>query len=160
MKEDEVKALLVGESPRSFAHIVKRLETAGYRCQFAVSHEEAAKLSETEAFALVLSVSKPQDGAIALLVERLAGTEATFFWAHPVEDGCWWLPALRHGERCFGRPALRPSEFAGELDRIIAEQGVRKEAEIAPVVSVVVLQDTPQRRAVEPVLRATSRAAK
>jgi hypothetical protein len=43
------------------------------------------------------------------------------FYSQPVEDGCWWLPALRHGQNCFGSSALRPSQFIAALDEAIEE---------------------------------------
>jgi hypothetical protein len=141
MKNEGVDALLIGESARSFSHIVKRLEKAGCRCDFATSYEEAMQKLEKETFDLVLSVVRPEDGAIASLVERLAGSGASFYYAHPVEEGCWWLPALRRGEQCFGRPALRPSEFAGVLDQVVAELRGDKTEEPEPVISVVVIPE-------------------
>jgi hypothetical protein len=144
MKGEGVAALLIGESARSFSHIVQRLERAGCRCRFANSYEAALEQLEQETFDLVLSVIRPESGAIASLVRRLEGSGASFYYTHPVEEGCWWLPALRRGEQCFGRPALRPSEFAGVLDTVVAELHDEKTEAIEPVVSVVVLPE--QRR--------------
>lgn len=60
----------------------------------------------------------------------LAGTRATVFYVFPVQDSCWWLPALRQGVDCFGTPALRPNEFSAQLKHIL-KQPRRAAAQIA-----------------------------
>ena len=117
----EVKVLFIGETLGSFSHIAGRLEKGGCRCQFAKSYEEARQFINNEGFELVLSVALPRDNAIASITSLLAGSPTSFFYALPVEESCWWLPAIRQGKRCFGAPALRPSEFASLLDQVIAE---------------------------------------
>lgn len=121
MAEEELKVLLIGGSARGFSHIMSRLERSGCQCHFAKSYEEARQSLPNEEFCLVLSAVPPHDNAISSIVEALAGTGASFFYALPVEESCWWLPALRRGERCIGTPALRPSEFSIELDEVVAE---------------------------------------
>lgn len=70
---------------------------------------------------IVLSVIPRQEISVAEMTKLLSGSRASFFYGHPVEDGRWWLPALRRGERCLGAPALRPGEFAAELDALLKE---------------------------------------
>jgi hypothetical protein len=133
--------LLIGESDRSFSHITRRLERHGCYCRFADSYEQARELLAQETFSLVLSVIPPRKNAISLLTEMLLGTEASIYYVQPVEDSCWWLPALRQGERCFGTPALRPSEFAAVLDReverILGGVAVEPKPAVAPVISML-----------------------
>ncbi|HVB34580.1 MAG TPA: hypothetical protein VNJ52_09445 [Patescibacteria group bacterium] len=121
MKEEDVSVLLIGEAQRSFSHLASRLEKIGCRCEFAISYEEARHALQDGSFDLILSVAHPRDNAISSLADLLAGSPSTFFYALPVEESCWWLPALRQGERCFGAPALRPSEFSTLLDEVVAE---------------------------------------
>jgi hypothetical protein len=121
MKEEKLSVLLIGESERSFSHIEGRLEKSGCQCRFAKSYEEAHESLRNSNFDIVLSVIHPRDNAISSIADSLAGRPASFFYALPVEESCWWLPALRHGERCIGAPALRPSEFSMELDEVVAE---------------------------------------
>lgn len=121
--DPDLTVLLIGESPRSFTHISNRLEKGGCRCRFAQNYEEARQTLLNGSFDIVLSVVPPRDNAIASLTEILAGTGASFFYALPVEESCWWLPALRQGERCVGAPALRPNEFASVLDEVVT--GIR-----------------------------------
>ncbi|MDE3137002.1 MAG: hypothetical protein KGL59_10545 [Acidobacteriota bacterium] len=81
-----------------------------------------------------MSAIPPQPGAISSLTERLSGAKASFYYAYPVENGCWWMPALHRGERCFGAPAMRPAKFAGLIDQVVEEIRAERERErkIAP----------------------------
>lgn len=119
MDSARVKVLLVGDSPQAFSLSQRRLEKNGCRCQFAAS-EEVAGLLHREQFDLVLSI-KRTNGSTRNLAAMLSGSRASLFCALPVEEGCWWLPILRHGKACFGGPAMRPSEFVSELDALVAE---------------------------------------
>jgi hypothetical protein len=121
MKEGEIRVLLVGESTRSFQHLAQRLERRHCRCRTATSYNEAKQMIGEEVPDIVLSTVPPHQVGISALAGMLTGTEASFFHAHPVEDSCWWLPALRRGEPCFGTPALRPGQFTSVLDRLVEE---------------------------------------
>lgn len=118
---ENLNVLLIGDSPRSFTHIVNRLEKSGCDCRLVKSYDEARHAMLNEGFDIVLSVVAPRENAIVSLADTLAGTAASFFYALPVEESCWWLPALRRGQPCVGAPALRPNEFAGVLDEVVAE---------------------------------------
>lgn len=159
-EEESVDVLLVGESAGSFSHIVERLEKNGCRCRIANSYEEAQRLLTQETFELVLSVIAPRANAISLLADRLIGTHASVYYAQPVEDGCWWLPALRCGQRCFGTPALRPSEFAGLLGQLVQEVRTGRRSELEPAVRMFVLPDERRpREAVTPIIKLRSKIA-
>lgn len=134
-----VDVLLIGESARSFSHIAQRLEKDGCQCRFTNSYDEAHRLLAGENFELVLSVIPPKGNAISSLANLLVGTRASIYYAQPVEDGCWWLPALRFGERCFGAPALRPSEFSILLGRVVEDIRANMESAPKPVVRMIVL---------------------
>jgi hypothetical protein len=116
-----VKVLLVSETPHAFSSSQRRLEKNGCQCQFASSKCEVARLLVEEHFDIVLSTRNMRGGNTDSLRAMLAGSHASFFFALPVEEGCLWLPVLRNGKGCFGTPALRPSEFASELDKIVDE---------------------------------------
>jgi hypothetical protein len=64
-------------------------------------------------------------------------SRTTLFYSQEVEDGCWWLPALRRGTNCFGAPAFRPSEFVTVLDETIEEirSSMCVEAETQPAIA-------------------------
>jgi hypothetical protein len=115
------KALLVGESAQGSSYIAKRLRERGCRCEFAASYEEALSLLGTHEFCLVLSPTRLRTTNLLPLMDLLEGSTASLFYAHSVERGCWWLPAIRRGHKCFGSYAVRPSEFVAVLDETIAE---------------------------------------
>ena len=132
MGSRELAVLLVGESATGFSHIMERLRTGGCQCRFARSYEEAHQMLAGESFDLVLTVLPLRDNAIASLADALAQGRASVFYCQRVEDTSWWLPILREGRPCFGAPALRPSEFAGALDVIVAEIRARGSSEAEP----------------------------
>jgi DNA-binding NtrC family response regulator len=121
MEARKPKILLVGENPQGSSYLVSRLEGHGCECRFAASYQEACALLRKEGFDLVLSPIRLLSGSVFPLIDVLEGSGTTMFYSHAVEDSCWWLPALQKGQRCFGSPALRPSEFISQLDRIIEE---------------------------------------
>ena len=134
MKTSEPRALLIGENSQGSSHLVKLLEGHGCECSFATSYQEACSLLGTQPFDLVLSPMRLRDCSVFPLVSLLDGSDVTLFYYQLVEDGCWWLPALRSGQKCFGSQALRPSEFVVSLNEVIAEirSGSRVAAEDQP----------------------------
>jgi hypothetical protein len=135
------RALLIGENSQGYSHLVKLPQRHGCECSFATSYQEACSLLGTQPFDLVLSPTRIRDCSIFPLVSLLEGSDVTLFYFQLVEDGCWWLPALRSGRKCFGSHALQPSEFVVSLNEILAEArvGSRVPAENQPV-----LVSTPQ----------------
>ncbi len=114
-----VSVLVVGESAKGFSFLLQRLEKRGCECHVATSSSEAAGLSIGYVFDLVLCTD-PVEG-INALIASLIGSPTTLFRCYPVEDNCWWLPAVRHGEKCLGAPALRPAEFGCALEGLVEE---------------------------------------
>jgi hypothetical protein len=51
----------------------------------------------------------------------LEGSGTTVFYFYAVEHGCWWLPALKRGRKCFGSPAFRGREFVVVLDEVMKQ---------------------------------------
>lgn len=127
MQTTEPRALLIGENSQGSSHLAKLLEGRGCKCSFATSYPEACSLLDTQSFDLVLGPLRLRDSSIFPLVGLLEGSNVTLFYFQPVEDGCWWLPALRRGRRCFGSDALRPSEFVVSLNGIISEMRVESQ---------------------------------
>ncbi len=97
------------------------LERRGCECRIATSYREALAFLNTEAFDLVLSESRLPDGTAFRLVPWLVGSHTTLCFAVPVEDSCWWMPAIVHGRNCWGTAALRQSEFTEVLDQLLRE---------------------------------------
>ncbi len=111
-----VKVLLVGRSERTFAHVSHYLEQSGCECKFVSSYTDGLKLLADTFFNLVLCSGQP---GIQTLVSSLAGSSASVFCAHAVEDGCWWVPVVCNGEECLGASALRPGEFRILLEEMV-----------------------------------------
>ena len=150
------KALLIGESPQGSSHLAKRLQERGCECEFAVSCEEARSSLGTKRFDLALSPMRLRGVSLFPLICSLDESNITLFYFHAVEDGCWWLPALRHGQHCFGSSALRPSEFVAVLDDVIEEIYLRVAKDknirqvVAPPVSSCVAIPYSSRRELSP----------
>jgi hypothetical protein len=121
MKPMQLRALLIGENAQGSLNLIKRLE--GYRCEcrFVTSYQEARSLLKFQRFDLVLSPMRLRGSSLFPLVNQLEGSQITLFYFQAVEEGCWWLPALRSGRNCFGSCALRPSEFIVSLGQIMDE---------------------------------------
>lgn len=114
-----VNVLLVGESAMEFSFLLQRLQKRGCECCVAASSYQATELSGNRLFDLVLCGSRTEGSRT--LIASFIGSRTTLFRWHLLEDGCYWVPAVRHGEECVAPTALRPSEFAQVLDRIVEE---------------------------------------
>lgn len=121
MQKREIRVLLIGEGPQGFSYLANRLGRQGLTCQSATSYEEACRLLSRKEFELVLCPMRLRGHTLYPLIRELHGTRASLFCTYPVEDGCWWLPALCRGQDCFGSGALLPSEFVETLDGLIEE---------------------------------------
>jgi hypothetical protein len=110
--------LLIGESEKEFASLSAHLKSYGCHCQFLPGCLEAARLLGQESFDLILCGVEAK-GFQTLLAATL-GSSVSLFRYLPVEDGCWWLPTVVEGQRCFGVSALRPSEFAKALNELVS----------------------------------------
>jgi hypothetical protein len=127
---------------------MQRLENQGCICHLATTSQEACKLVGEQKFDLVLSQLELPDRTVYPLIDRLAGSPASLYYSQAVEDGCWWLPAIRWGKRCFGVPALRPSEFIGVLDKVLTEIASGVTADVEPVLGL--MKQVPGRVGPEP----------
>jgi DNA-binding NtrC family response regulator len=121
MEAKKVKVLLIGESPQGSSYLKNRLQGRGCDCEFVTSYQEACATLRSRHFDLVLSPMRLCDRSVFPLIDFLEGSGVTLFYSQAVEEGCWWLPALRRGQRCFGASALRPGEFMSTLDEAIEE---------------------------------------
>ena len=115
-----LKVLLVGESVQGSSFLLNRLWQQGCRCEFAATYEEIRALLRAKDIYLVLCPTRLDGRNLLPLIDLLEGSNVSLFYSASGEQGCWWLPALRHGDRCFGSCAVRPSEFISVLDELIA----------------------------------------
>ncbi|HVB85501.1 MAG TPA: hypothetical protein VNK23_02405 [Candidatus Dormibacteraeota bacterium] len=119
MEEAPFRVLLLGENEAGWAGLRTQLQNRGWHCQFARSPIDARSLDGRRAHDLILtSLSAAQ---IEPFIAELGNVNSNVFYCHPVDDGCWWLPVVRHGRYCFGAPAARGSEFLAVLDQIIRD---------------------------------------
>jgi hypothetical protein len=79
---------------------------------------EFVRENEHELILLDSTVSPEQR---RMLTTELIGSRTTLFYSFPVENGCWWLPALMRGEDSHGAPAIRRKDFPQELERILGK---------------------------------------
>lgn len=115
--------LLVGRSGSWGSAVLRSL--AKFRSELCYTPPErvTAEYARRGGFSLILLDSTVPPAQRRQLVAELAGTDVSIFYTFPVEYGCWWLPALSHGQDCHGTPAFRRSEFLFELERILQEFG-------------------------------------
>ena len=121
MDAPKIKVLLIHESQNTYSPLTDHLRRGGCECCFAASKREAGLLLDNHTFDLVLGPIRLKSESLYPLIGRLNGSLTTLFYSQSVEHGCWWLPALRRGQNCFGAPAFRPGEFVTVLDATIEE---------------------------------------
>jgi hypothetical protein len=114
--------LLVGRSGSWGTLVIKSLEKFGSELYFAAPQSVTPDSVRENAYNLVLLDSTVPPEQRKQLVSELAGSTISIFYTFPVENGCWWLPTLRHGQDCHGTPAFRRNEFPFELERILQDQ--------------------------------------
>ena len=112
------EVLLVGRSFQSAHGLRDQLHRWGFRCHLAGDMRAASDLLRSRPVDLVLSNTHLSDGTGVGLVGTLTGLPVTAFLCLPVENGCFWLPAIDAGKECLGLPALRPREFASTLEKM------------------------------------------
>jgi hypothetical protein len=119
MNRQLVNVLLISESAGGSSFLRHRLNQRGCQCYVASSSAEAARLFAGDEFEPVLCTSWME--GMKTLISVLIGSGASLLRSVAVENGCWWLPAIRYGKECIGAPALRPSEFNLAIDKIVEE---------------------------------------
>jgi len=114
--------LLVGRNGSWGTMMLKSIQK--FECELSLVTPQAvtANFVRDHAFSLVLLDSTVPPNQRRQLASELIGSEASIFYTFPVENGCWWLPALRHGRDCHGAPAFRRNEFPFELERILQSE--------------------------------------
>jgi hypothetical protein len=114
--------LLVGRSRSWGTLLLRYLEKFGSEFSFAPPQAVTPDFVKKGDYNLILLDSSVPTEQRRELSSELAGSEASLFYTFPVENGCWWLPALRRGRDCHGAPAFRRNEFPSELERILQDQ--------------------------------------
>lgn len=113
--------LLVGRNGSWSSSILRTLEKMESELSYAVPQAVTAEFVRNGGYHLVLLDSSVTAEQRRRLTVELAGTRASIFYTFPVENGCWWLPALRRGRDCHGCPAFRRNEISEEIERVLQE---------------------------------------
>ncbi|HLJ22539.1 MAG TPA: hypothetical protein VKT71_00445 [Candidatus Acidoferrales bacterium] len=111
--------LLVGRNGSWGATVLKSLAKFGSKTSFVAQDAVTPRVVIQGAFDVVLLDSTVSPDQRRRLASELAGSATSVFYTFPVENGCWWLPALRRGQDCHGDPAFRRNEFVDELERML-----------------------------------------
>jgi hypothetical protein len=118
MRLSGTDVLLVGQIFHGALPLTERLGRLGFQCHFVKDMRAACDLLSSRPVDLVLSKTLLSDGTGFGLMVALTGLPVTAFLCLPVEDSCFWLPAIDGGKECLGSPALRPREFAILLEEL------------------------------------------
>jgi hypothetical protein len=113
------EVLLVGENFHTAHALTERLHRWQFRCHFARNMRAASDWLGSYPVDLVLSTTHLSDGTGFRLLMTLDGLPVTAFLCLPVENSCFWLPAINVGKPCLGLPALRSSEFVSKLEEMV-----------------------------------------
>jgi len=98
--------------------LADRLQRWGFQCHFTNNMRAGSDLLSSRPVDLVLRNTRLPDGSGFGLLAALVGMPVTVYLCLQVENSCFWLPAIDDGKDCLGLPALRPSEFARELEKM------------------------------------------
>jgi hypothetical protein len=111
--------LLVGRNGSWGSAVLRSLEKCGCEFSFEAPQNVTPEFARKVTFDLILLDSTVSQEQRRELASELLGSHTSIFYTFPVENGCWWLPALRRGHDCHGAPAFRRNEFPLELERIL-----------------------------------------
>jgi hypothetical protein len=114
--------LLVGRNGSWGTSVLKSLEKFACELFYVPPQSVTSQYVRNGAYSLILLDSTVSSEQRRQLASELAGSEASIFYTFPVENGCWWLPALRRGHNCHGAPAFRRNEFPFELERLLRDR--------------------------------------
>jgi len=114
--------LLVGRNGSWGTPVLKSLEKFGSELFYVTPQTVTSEYVRKGAYHLILLDSTVSPEQRRQLASELLGSDVSIFYTFPVENGCWWLPTLRHGQNCHGAPAFRRNEFPFELERILRSE--------------------------------------
>jgi hypothetical protein len=115
------RSLLVGRDTSWGFPLLRSLVRFGSEFSFVQPLRVTAEFVRKGAYTLILIDSTVPMGQRKQLVCGMVGSDASIFYAYPVENGCWWVPVLLSGEDCYGSPAFRTDQLLAELEHILSE---------------------------------------
>jgi CheY-like chemotaxis protein len=110
--------LLVGQNFQNAQTLTRWLDRWRFLCHVATNVRAARDFIAMQPVDLVLSNTHLPDGTGYRLLMNLERLPISAFLCVPVENSCFWLPAIDRGKKCLGLPALRPSEFARAIEEM------------------------------------------
>jgi hypothetical protein len=111
------RVLLIGQRTNWGGSLISMLEASRCTVRFARDLEEITESIKPTSFDLILAGSECRHEMH--MSPELAGSRTSVYYVFPVENSCWWVPAMLGGVDCYGSSALRPAEFAAELREIL-----------------------------------------
>jgi len=102
--------------------VLRPIEKFGGELSFAAPQIVTPEYVRRGAYNLILLDSTVHPEQRRQLASELNGSGVSIYYSFPVENGCWWLPALRRGQDCHGAPAFRRSDFPMELERTLQSE--------------------------------------
>ena len=115
------RSLLVGRDTSWGIPLLRSLIRFGSEFSFVQPLRVTAEFVRKGAYTLILIDSTVPMGHRKQLVCGMVGSDASIFYAYPVENGCWWVPVLLSGEDCYGSAAFRTDQLLAELEHILRE---------------------------------------
>jgi hypothetical protein len=112
----------------SIREIREILAERGLACSIAITPEEALDMFGHGKFDLILTLNTKLKEAPEPLLYSLGTSTVSAFLCYPAEAGCWWLPVLLNGKRCFGAPGLRERDFLEMIDSLSSPAKTTKSA--------------------------------
>lgn len=139
MRKREAGVLFVGEYPALSASLARVLNSLGCECRYAETCEEALATMDRRKFRVVLSKPKLADGNARKLIPMIEAASGWLFLSFPVEEGCWWIPAMEDGQLCIEAVALHSREFSKSLLNIL-KTILPAPVETSPVAGATVIE--------------------
>ena len=121
-------SVLLIANPMGMSFLAARLKHWTCEIHFASSCKKAIAFVSNQRFDLVLSEFRLWDGSAYPLADLLIGSNTTLVYSYPVENSCWWLPAVKNGKSVWGSSAMRPNEFISFLEDTVREIRSRQTA--------------------------------
>jgi len=114
--------MLVGRNRSWGTLLLKSLNKFDCELTFAAPGIVTLEYARSGAYYLIILDSSVSSEQRRQLVSALIGSEVSVYYTFPVENDCWWLPTVRHGEYCHGAPAFRRNEYLFEVERILLDR--------------------------------------
>ena len=116
MRGGSISILLVGENLQRCPELHRWLDSQRLLCECAASYQGACSRISRMRFDLVFSEYHLPDRSAFPLLDVLAGSPATLFFARALKNDFLWLLMLDRGRRCVGTRVVRSSNIHGVLD--------------------------------------------